>query len=364
MSEPIVGKTAICTVGEGHDLTYRGYRIEDLSQKCSFEEVAYLLLHGALPDQAALYLFQQAWLKQTSLTDAYKRILETLPGNAHPMDVLRTLCSTLGSVESEKEWGNEAELAVRAIGVSISGLWYWHHWHVNGKRIELGANSGSMAEYTLALYHQKNTIDPQWAWALNIALILYAEHEFNASTYAARVTASTESDFHSGIVSAIGTLKGPLHGGANEAAMALLEEFSTPEQAQKGLLKKLEQKQKIMGFGHRVYKNGDPRSPIIKAVAQELTNKMNKGNLFAIAEAIENTMVREKGLKTNLDFYSAIVFHCIGIPTPYFTPLFVFSRITGWAAHIVEQRQAKRLIRPLAEYVGPAEKAFVPITER
>jgi 2-methylcitrate synthase len=361
--EKVVGETAICTVGEGHSLSYRGYSIGDLSNWANFEEVAYLLLYGKLPDRAQLYRFQQLFMKSISLPQPMKALLEILPKTAHPMDVLRTVCSLLGTLEPENMGGTEPELAIRTMGVSMTALVYWHHFHLTGKRLIAPHEQQLIAHYVLNAFHQKK-VDESWVWALNIAFILYAEHEFNASTYAARVTTSTESDFYSAIVTAIGTLKGPLHGGANEAAMDLLASFKTPEEAHAGILKKLAAREKIMGFGHRVYKSGDPRSPIIKAVAQELTKKLGKTRLFEIAEAIEQTMEQEKGLKTNLDFYSAIVFHCIGMPTTYFTPLFVFSRISGWTAHIMEQRKNNRLIRPLAKYIGPKSRAFVPITER
>jgi len=361
--EKVVGETAICTVGDGHSLSYRGYSITELSAWANFEDVAYLLLYGNLPDRAHLYRFQQLFIKSVTLPQPIKAMLEILPKTAHAMDMLRTVCSLLGTLEPENAPGAEAELAIRVMGVSMTSLAYWHHFHLTGRRLIAPYEQQLIAQYVLNAFHQR-TVDESWVWALNIAFVLYAEHEFNASTYAARVTTSTESDFYSAIVTAIGTLKGPLHGGANEAAMALLSSFETPEQARTGILKKLAHREKIMGFGHRVYKSGDPRSPIIKDVAQQLTKKSENSRLFEIAEVIEQTMEQEKGLKTNLDFYSALVFHCIGMPTSYFTPLFVFSRITGWAAHIMEQRQNNRLIRPLARYVGPKARAFVPITER
>ncbi|MEY3183248.1 MAG: 2-methylcitrate synthase [Pseudomonadota bacterium] len=361
--EKAVGETAICSVGEGHGLRYRGYSIQELSQSANFEEVAYLLLYGDLPDRAQLYRFQQLFANSVILPQSIKAMLEMLPKTVHPMNILRTVCSLLGTVEPEYAVGAEPELAIRTIGVSITALAYWHHFHLTGKRLIASFKQQLIAEYVLTVLHQ-TTVDESWVWALNIALILYAEHEFNASTYAARVTVSTESDFYSGIVSAIGTLKGPLHGGANEAAMTLISAFKTPEAAKKGILKRLSNHEKIMGFGHRVYKNGDPRSPIIKSVAHQLTQRLGKTRLFDVAEAIEETMETEKQLKTNLDFYSAIVFHCLGIKTDFFTPIFVFSRITGWSAHIMEQRQHNRLIRPLAKYVGPKNRAFVPMNER
>jgi 2-methylcitrate synthase len=301
--------------------------------------------------------------KQRSLPEALTSILEKLPATAHPMDVLRTGCSALGCLEPESGFDRQRAATERLLATFPSMLLYWHHFHASGTRISTDGGDPSLAGHFLELLHGRPPSDEQRR-ALDVALILYAEHEFNASTFAARITTSTLSDLHSAITSAIGTLRGPLHGGANEAAMDLIARFADPDEAERGLLDMLAHKRTVMGFGHRVYKHGDPRSDIIKHWAQRLSAATNNQKLLAVSERIDAVMQREKGLRPNLDFYSATAFHCLGIPTPMFTPLFVFSRTAGWAAHIFEQRADNRLIRPSADYIGPMPRPVPPIDQR
>ena len=358
------GETAIATVGkEGVGLTYRGYSIHDLAEHTTFEETAYLLIHGKLPTQTELDSYKKQLMGLRGLSNGLKTVLEQVPGDAHPMDVLRTGCSALGTMESENSKNDSSHIADRLTACLGSMLLYWHHFHTNGKQIDVETNDETTAGHFLHLLHGKPP-DELKRRAVDVSLILYAEHEFNASTFAARVAASTLSDFYSAIVGAIGTLRGPLHGGANEAAMELIEQFQTPDEAENAILDMLEQKQLIMGFGHRVYKISDPRSDIIKGWAQKLADAGGDRLLYEVSERIEGVMWREKKLFPNLDFYSASAYHLCGIPTPMFTPIFVMSRITGWAAHVIEQRADNRLIRPRAEYIGPEPKSFVAIEER
>ncbi len=361
----VVGETAISTVGkEGVGLTYRGYDIHDLAAHASFEEVAYLLIYGELPNLAELQAYREKLVKLRRLPNELKLLLETIPGSAHPMEVLRTGVSMLGTLESESAQYTGHQIADRLIACTPSMLLYWYQFHRNNVRIETwNSEEQTVAGYFLQLLHGKKP-DDEMRRCVDVSLILYAEHEFNASTFAARVTASTESDFYSAIVSAIGTLRGPLHGGANEEAMRLITLFKTPEQAEKGVKDMLAEKVKIMGFGHRVYKISDPRSDIIKAWSQKLSNHARDGYLFAVSEAIEKVMWDQKKLFPNLDFYSATAYHFCGIPTPLFTPIFVMARLSGWSAHIFEQRANNRLIRPEALYNGPAPRPFPPIQER
>jgi 2-methylcitrate synthase len=360
----IAGRTAIATVGkEGKGLTYRGYSIEDLAEQATFEEVAFLLIYGRLPTNSELKDYREALREQRALPAALKTVLEQIPGSAHPMDVMRTGCSTLGALEPEGRDRDQIAVANRLTACFSSMLLYWHHFHAGGKRIETATGEESTAGHFLRLLHGKKPDDLKRR-AVDVSLILYAEHEFNASTFAARTIISTLPDFYSAVTGAIGALRGPLHGGANEAAMELIERFSTPEEAEKGILDRLAAKELIMGFGHRVYKISDPRSNIIKAWSQKLAEAAGDERLYPVSERIEQAMWREKKLFANLDFYSATAYHFCGIPTPMFTPLFVVSRITGWSAHIIEQRGDNRLIRPTAEYVGPEPRPFVPISRR
>jgi len=361
----IVGETTISTVGkEGVGLTYRGYNIEDLAAESTFEEVAYLLLYGELPTLQQLQAYRDKLVKLRRIPNEIKLVLEAMPGSAHPMEVLRTGVSMLGTLEAESAQYTEHHIADRLIACVPSMLMYWYQFHRNNTRIETyTSDEGTVAGYFLQLLHGKKPTDEQRR-AVDVSLILYAEHELNASTFSARVTASTESDFYSAMVSAIGTLRGPLHGGANEEAMRLITQFKTPDQAEKGIKKMLANKEKIMGFGHRVYKISDPRSDIIKHWSKKLSTDARDGYLYEVSERIEKVMWDEKKLFPNLDFYSATTYHFCGIPTPLFTPIFVMSRLSGWGAHVFEQRAHNRLIRPEAEYIGPAPRTFVPIKER
>lgn len=361
----IVGDTAISTVGkEGVGLTYRGYDIHDLAAHSTFEEVAYLLIYGELPTMAQLQVYREKLVKMRRLPNELKLLLETIPGSAHPMEVLRTSISMLGTLESESAQHNGYQIADRLIACTPSMLMYWYQFHRNNTRVETwNSEEQTIAGYFLQLLTGKKPTE-EHRRAVDVSLILYAEHELNASTFAARVTASTESDFYSAIVAAIGTLRGPLHGGANEEAMRLISSFKTPDQAETGVKEMLAKKAKIMGFGHRVYKISDPRSDIIKAWSQKLSAKARDGYLYAVSERIEKVMWDEKKLFPNLDFYSSTVYHFCGIPTPLFTPIFVMSRLSGWSAHIFEQRANNRLIRPEAKYIGPAQCSFTSIEER
>lgn len=358
-----VGETAISTVGkEGKGLTYRGYTIEDLALQGSFEEVVYLLIYGDLPTKAQLARYQEALKNHQSLPKAICQLLELIPKSAHPMDVLRTACSALGSLEPEDK-SNTQNIAERLMPFCASVLWYWHYFQVFGKRISVETHEETLAGHFLHLMTQQKPKEEHQE-ALDLSLILYAEHEFNASTFAARVCASTDSDFYSCIVSAIGTLRGSLHGGANEAAMTLIEQFDSPAATEVGIQKSLAEKKLIMGFGHRVYKDFDPRTILIKPWAKRLNEEMNNSLQFNIAETIEAIVWREKHLFPNLDFYSALVYHGLHIPTPFFTPLFVIARLSGWSAHILEQRKEHHLIRPSADYTGPEKRKYVPLSER
>jgi 2-methylcitrate synthase len=360
----VAGRTAIATVGkEGKGLTYRGYSINDLAEQATFEEVAYLLIYGRLPKEKELRDYKESLRKLRGLPQPLKVVLEQTPGNAHPMDVMRTGCSALGTLEPEGGSRDQIIVANRLTACFSSILLYWHHFHASGKRIDTATDDDSTAGHFLHLLHGKRP-DELHRRAVDVSLILYAEHEFNASTFTARTIISTLPDFHSAVTGAIGALRGPLHGGANEAAMELIERFSTPDEAEKGVLDLIAAKKLIMGFGHRVYKVSDPRSDIIKAWSKKLSEAAGDKRLYPVSERIEQVMAREKRLFANLDFYSATAYHFCGIPTPMFTPLFVVSRITGWSAHIIEQRGDNRLIRPMADYVGPESRSFVPISER
>jgi len=360
----VAGRTAISTVGkQGVGLTYRGYSIEDLAEQACFEEVAYLLLHGRLPAQTELDQYQKELRGLRALPGGLRVMLEQIPQDAHPMDVLRTGCSALGNFEPEQGDRDAFAIAYRLIACFSSILLYWHHFHSRSERIETTTEDETTAAHFLHLLHGKRP-DALSRRALDVALILYAEHEFNASTFTARTITSTLPDFYSAVTGAIGALKGSLHGGANEAAMELIERFASPDEAEQGVLDLLARKKVVMGFGHRVYRISDPRSAIIKRWSKRLAEAAGDARLYPISERIEQVMWREKKLFPNLDFYSATAFHFCGIPTSMFTPLFVASRITGWAAHIIEQRGDNRLIRPTAEYVGPAPRPFVPVTRR
>jgi 2-methylcitrate synthase len=361
----VVGDTAISTVGkEGIGLTYRGYDIHDLAARSTFEEVAYLLVYGQLPTLTQLQAYRDKLVKLRRLPNELKLVLEAIPASAHPMDVLHTGVAMLGTLESESLQYTADKISDRLIACTPSMLLYWYQYHHHNLRIDTwNSEEQTVAGFFLHLLTGKKP-EEEPRRAIDVALILYAEHEFNASTFSARVTASTESDFYSAIVSAIGTLRGPLHGGANEEAMRLISTFKTAEKAETGVKEMLANKAKIMGFGHRVYKLSDPRSDIIKAWAQKLSVRARDGYLYGVSECIEKLMWNEKKLFPNLDFYSATTFHFCGVPTSLFTPIFVMSRLSGWSAHILEQRAHNRLIRPEATYTGPAPRELTPIQDR
>ncbi len=360
----IAGETAICTVGqEGIGLTYRGYDIYDLADNATFEEVAYLLIYGKLPNVRELDRYKHHLAEMRELPAALKTVLEQIPASANPMDVMRTGCSMLGALEPEDQFHDEKYVADRLIAAFPAIMLYWYHYAHHGRRIETQTNEESLAGHFLHLLHGKkpNEIHRR---TTDVSLILYAEHEFNASTFVSRVTVSTRADIYSAITAAIGALKGPLHGGANEAAMLLIQQFRNPTEAEQGVLDRLERKELIMGFGHRVYKKEDPRSVVIQRWAQELCLQNGEMWLYDIALRIDEVMRREKNMFTNLDFYSSVAYRQCGIPIELFTPLFVVSRTSGWAAHILEQRHNNKLIRPSAAYIGPVERTFVPLSDR
>lgn len=358
------GDSAICLCGaEKESLLYRGYPIEVLAEHSTFEETAWLLLRGELPSKHVLEEYRLRLQASRDIPAALKALLEKIPLNSNMMDVLRTACSYLGILEPENKGTAPFAIADRLIAVLPMLLLYWFDFHQNKRAPEMGTGEASYAANFLHLLHGKKPSESD-ARALDISLILYAEHEFNASTFVVRSIASTLSDFYSAIVGGIGALRGPLHGGANEFAMELIAQFKNPDRAAEGIRERLEQKQIIMGFGHRVYTTSDPRSAIIKAEAQKLSLNAPDGHLFAIAERIEAVMWAEKKLFPNLDFYSALVYHFLGIPTAMFTALFVLARISGWSAHLYEQRANNKLIRPLSHYIGPQEKSWVPLNQR
>ncbi len=361
----VAGQTGISTVGKEHvGLTYRGYSINDLAEMSTFEEVAHLLLHGHLPNQEELESFRTRLITRRCLPPGMKSILEQLPAAAHPMDVLRTGCSALGTMEPETGDNDQKQVAERLLACFPSMLLYWHHYHTCRERITVRSAEQSLAGHLLHLLLRQPPTDLQRR-AMDVSLILYAEHEFNASTFSARVTASTLSDFYGAVTSAIGTLRGPLHGGANEEAMRLISRYATPEEAESAVRAMLAAGEKIMGFGHRVYKKQlDPRSPIIQQWAQRLAEASGDMTLYRISERIERLVREEKGLYPNLDFYSAPAYHLCGIPTPMFTPVFVFARIAGWSAHIIEQRLGNRIFRPVADYTGPEPREYLPLEQR
>ena len=359
----VAGETKISAAGGAHTLEYRGYSIYDLAEHCEFEEIAYLLLYGKLPNEGHLAAYKRKLKNLRDLPTDLKDVLELIPAEAHPMDVLRTGTSFLGTIEPETGTHDQDAITDRLIATCPAMLVYWWHFAHTGKRHECITDTDSVAEHFLNLLHRKKP-SPLHLKAMNVSLILYAEHEFNASTFTARTITSTMSDIYSAVTGAIGALRGPLHGGANEAAMELLRQFKTPDAAVRGVKDMMAAKQLIMGFGHRVYTEADPRNVVIKGWSKKLCEDGGHMSLYNVSEAIEKLMWDEKKLFPNLDFYSASVYHMMGIPTPMFTPIFVMSRITGWAAHIFEQRANNKLIRPNADYTGPSTQTFVPIKER
>jgi 2-methylcitrate synthase len=364
LSGVVAGETAICTVGsEGKGLHYRGYSIEELAAHATYEETAWLVLHGELPTRAQLDAFEQRLAAQRGLPVPLRQALELVPRDAHPMDVLRTACSVLGTIEPEGDARDGMAVAERLTATFPGMLLYWHHFHHGGARIDTETEEPGVAAHFLRLLHGKSPTE-QHARAMDVSLILYTEHEFNASTFACRVVAGTGSDFYSCVCAGIGALRGPLHGGANEAAMEVIERYRDADAAEAGMMAALAAKQVVMGFGHPVYRICDPRSDIVKGWSRTLSAGHPEAYLYAVSERIEAVMQREKNLFPNLDFFSASAFHFLGVPTPMFTPIFVFARIAGWAAHLFEQRGNRRLIRPTAQYTGPAPRAFTPIERR
>jgi 2-methylcitrate synthase len=358
------GSTSLCTVGKtGSGLTYYGYDISDLANNSTFEEVAYLLLTGELPNQNQLNDYTAKLKSLRQLPPALKTVLEQIPKEAHPMDVMRTGCSMLGNLETEQSFDEQRDAIDRMLALFPAIICYWYKFSHEGVRIETELDDDSTGGYFLRLLHGKKASELHQR-VMSVSLILYAEHEFNASTFTARVCASTLSDIHSSITGAIGTLRGPLHGGANEAAMDMIENWETPEETRENILGMLSRKEKIMGFGHAIYRESDPRNVIIKKWSEKLAEECGDTVLYPVSVEVEKVMWEEKKLFCNADFFHASAYHFMNIPTKLFTPIFVCSRLTGWAAHVMEQRSNNRIIRPSADYIGPDARKVTPIAER
>ena len=360
----VAGNTALSTVGKtGKGLTYRGYAIEELAEKATFEEVAYMLLYGSLPTQSEYDAYSAKLKSFRSLPEALKEVLERIPQTAHPMDVMRTGCSMLGNLEPEGDFSNQNDTADRILASMSSIITYWYRYSHDGVKVDTATDHETVGGQFLSLLTGKEPTE-EHARALDVSLILYAEHGFNASTFTARTCASTLSDMHSCVTGAIGTLRGPLHGGANEAAMEMIEKYSSREEAKAGVLELLSNKEKIMGFGHAVYSIEDPRNAIIKLWSEKLSQSNGDATLYEVSDEVERVMDEEKGMFANTDFFMASAYHYLGIPTQIFTPLFVIGRTSGWTANIMEQRADNRIIRPSEDYIGPDGSVWVDMSDR